>query len=331
MSTSVSGDGRSHPDYVEKLGFVGTVARMRATSAVVVLAIALAGCSPDSADPLADESTTEAPPEATTTTTTTVTLPPEEEAETALVVGVLDGDSLRVSKDGSTEDVRLLGINAPEADECYGDSARTTLTNLLAGSEVVMEAGEEETDGNGRLLRYLYLETEEGTVFVNAELMRAGAAVGLQNGHIHQDDFKAFEDRAFSSGLGMWATFACGQPEGGSPDRPQLRVTEMSTDPEGDDGAVLEEEWIELTNESYTTIDIGGWTVRDESTSNRYTIPVGVGLNPGDTLRLVTGCGTSGAMTLFWCSETAVWSNGGDTVLLLDGQGNVIERHVYGG
>lgn len=304
---------------------------MRATSAVVVLAIALASCSPETVEPAPGESTTEPPPEPTTTTTTTVTLPPEEEAETAVVIGVLDGDSLRISKEGNTEDVRLLGINAPEAGECYGDAARTELTNLLAGAEVVMESGDEETDGNGRLLRYLYLESAEGTVFVNAELMRAGAAVGLQNGHSNEQDFKALEDRAFASGLGMWATFACGQPEGGTPDRPQLQVTAMSTDPRGNDAVVLEEEWIEVTNESYTTIDVGGWTVRDESTSNRFVVPPGVGLNPGDALRIVTGCGTSGAMTLFWCSESAVWSNSGDTVLILDGLGNVIERHVYQG
>lgn len=304
---------------------------MRATPAAVALVVALAACSPESPDPISNETTTEPPPSTTTTTTTTVTLPPEEEAETALVVGVLDGDSLRVSKEGVTEDVRLLGINAPEADECHGEAARTALTNLVAGEEVVMEAAEEETDGNGRLLRYLYVEREDGTAFVNAELLRAGAAVALQNGHPHQADFKTLEDRAFASGVGMWATHACGQPEGGSPDRPQIGVTDLSIDPGGDDGAVLEEEWVEVTNESYTTIDLSGWTVRDESTSNRLVLPSGVGLNPGETLRIVTGCGTSGATTIFWCSETAVWSNSGDTVLLLDDLGNVIERHVYEG
>jgi len=305
----------------------------RARTLFAGLALLGAGCNLGSGlDPITGESTT-----STTTTvldpaatSTTVTLPPAEDAETAIVIAVVDGDSFIANVDGAEFDVRLLGVNAPESDECAGDDSRTALTNLLAESNVVMVAGEEDTDDFDRLLRYVYVEGEDGTALVNRQLVADGFAVGLQSGHDFEAEFKDLERRAYASGKGMWGTFVCGQPDGLFPDRPQVRVASVTADPSGPDGDSLDAEMIEIVNNGYGTVSLAGWLVRDESSSNRLTLPAGTGINPGGTLTVVTGCGTAGSGTVYWCSDTPVWSNDGDTVILADPRGNVVHRLVYG-
>ncbi len=301
---------------------------------IAALTLLGAGCNLGSGlETVDDSSTTSAAsttsPE-TTTTAPPVTLPPPERSETAIVIAVIDGDTFIANIDGVEVDVRMLGMNAPEVDECAGDDARTALTRLLAGFEVALAAGEEDVDDNGRALRYVYVEGGEGTTFVNRELVAGGFAVGMQNGHEHEAEFKELEARAWASGTGMWGTFVCGQPEGGYPDRPQVRVLSVSPNPEGPDTEALNEESVEIVNEGYGTVAVSGWVIRDESSSNRFTIPSGISLNPGNVLTIVTGCGTDGGGTVHWCSDTPVWSNGGDTVVLLDTRGNAVARLAYG-
>jgi hypothetical protein len=45
-------------------------------------------------------------------------------------------------------------------------------------------------------------------------------------------------------------------------------------------------DWIELFNDSHLTIDIGGWTIRDQSDSNSYRIPVDTKIESGQYLVL---------------------------------------------
>jgi endonuclease YncB( thermonuclease family) len=301
----------------------------RLLTAVAGLAIAAAACNTTPAE-LSEDTTTTTQAAPAATTTTSVTLPPETEAEAGVVESITDGDSLGVSLDGRVVEVRLLGINAPEAEACYGSEARAELAALVTGREVVLAPGEEDTDEHGRLLRYMLVDQEGELVLVNAELVAAGSAVALQNGHEQDQEFKALEDRAYASGKGMWGTFVCSDAEGeAAPDRPQLRIGELAYDPPGEDGNDLAGEWIEIVNESYTTVNVSGWTVRDESSSNRFSIPPGTSLNPGGTLRIITGCGDDTATDLHWCSDLAVWSNGGDTVIIQDQLGNVVERWPY--
>jgi endonuclease YncB( thermonuclease family) len=293
------------------------------------LTLVISACTPSPntgvAEPVSTTTT-----EAAVVTTSEVTLPPAEDTETGFVESVTDGDSLQVNINGEVIEVRLIGINAPEGDACYGSEARADLAALVAGQQVLLAAGEEELDDNDRLLRYLLLDGSEEPVLVNGELVAAGSAVALQNGHEHEVAFKNLEDRAYASGKGMWATFVCAPPDGGvAPDRPQLRIGELAYDPPGEDNNDLGNEWIEIVNESYTTVAMDNWTIRDESASNRYTIPTGTSLNPGGTLRVITGCGSDGDGARYWCSDSAVWSNGGDTVILQDPLGNVVARWVY--
>ncbi len=79
--------------------------------------------------------------------------PPAE----AIVVEVIDGDTIAVTVNGVAETVRLVGIDAPEMDACGGEAARSHLLDLVGERVVVLtEGGDgEDRDQYGRQLRYV--------------------------------------------------------------------------------------------------------------------------------------------------------------------------------
>jgi len=89
-----------------------------------------------------------------------------------IVDRVIDGDTIRL-RDGRT--VRLLQIDAPETNECFGRRATAELHKLLKpGARVTLttDAKLERTDSYGRLLRYVAV----GRTQVNRTLVLRGAA-----------------------------------------------------------------------------------------------------------------------------------------------------------
>ena len=99
----------------------------RPLAALVLLL--LAGCAPQPQEPVAEE-----PPRP-------VGEQPQEPvaAQALLVSAVIDGDTIDIATPGGVERVRLLGINAPERSECFGQESTATLAALLATGEVVLE------------------------------------------------------------------------------------------------------------------------------------------------------------------------------------------------
>jgi len=131
------------------------------------------------------------------------------------VRAIVDGDTLHLVGSGtgplpaSDERVRLLEINAPEIHgtvECFGPEATTALTRLTpVGSTVRVVADREARDKYNRPL--LYVWNADG-VFVNAELVRTGAAVPLliaPNDHFIAV-IRAAERDARAHDSGQWAT-----------------------------------------------------------------------------------------------------------------------------
>jgi len=239
------------------------------------------------------------------------------------LVAVLDGDSFITRRtDGTEVEVRLLGINAPERNECLGDRARRALQELLDAGSIRLTAGSETTDQFGRLLRYV---TAAG-VAVNLSQLGEGLAIAIQTGHESEATFLETSDAAAAAGRGMWASDACGPPP------PPVAIVDYVYDPPGRDEENANEEWVAFANESTDPIDVSGWTVRDESTQNRFRFPAGVVLGPGEEVRVRSGCGdSSGGRVFSWCAPNPVWSNGGDTILLLDNNGTVVAWERYSG
>ncbi|KNY29893.1 thermonuclease family protein [Pseudobacteroides cellulosolvens] len=87
--------------------------------------------------------------------------------ESVKVVRIVDGDTLEVSlSNGSTEKVRLIGVNTPESTtrhEPYGSEASEFTKNSLTGKTIYLEKDVSDRDRYGRLLRIIWLE-DPGTI-----------------------------------------------------------------------------------------------------------------------------------------------------------------------
>ena len=72
------------------------------------------------------------------------------------VVGVSDGDTIRVVANGQEARVRLHGIDAPERGQDFGTVATKGLRSLLAGRQVSIE--QTDTDRYGRAVAIVYAD-----------------------------------------------------------------------------------------------------------------------------------------------------------------------------
>lgn len=239
---------------------------------------------------------------------------------------VIDGDTIRVTGRGSEEAVRLIGINAPETGECWADEASAALTGLLHEGRVHLERDVSDRDRFGRWLRYVGTPASED---VGGLLVAAGHAIAraYPPDTARDSTYREAQRAAQEAGLGLWARDACGTPPV-SIDSAAIHI-DIHPDAAGDDSRNLNDEWVRFTNQSDQGIDLEGWTVRDESSSHRYRFGPLV-LQPGASVTLRSGCGTDTDSDRYWCvSGSAVWNNGGDTVLLLDPSGNVVALLEY--
>lgn len=129
-----------------------------------------------------------------------------------MVASVTDGDTIRVILDGQNVPVRYIGIDAPEsqnAPEWMGAEASAANAALVAGQEVVLEKDVSETDQYGRLLRYVWLQQDDGWVLVNLELLRLGvASVTTFPPDVKYADalFAPAQQAASVAGVGLWGT-----------------------------------------------------------------------------------------------------------------------------
>ena len=282
--------------------------------AVCVLIAVVSGCGADApaapASPGGDTPATGLPPAPAGTN------PP---GAAAVVIDVFDGDSFSATVDGTTYDVRLIGINAPERTECHGDASRTQLEALLGSSEIVLEAAADDTDQFGRLLRYVWVDGVE----VNARMLTIGAAIVIQTGHDRQGGYLSLARAAAEERRGMWALDACGPGESRSID-----IRPIEYNPAGADAENAINEWVEFTNVGAEPLDMTGWTLRDESSTHRYVFGA-LELEPNATVRVRSGCGEDRGLDLVWCATDPVWNNGGDTAILQDAAGNIVAYRTY--
>lgn len=141
------------------------------------------------------------------------------------VLGVSDGDTLRVRVDGSSERVRLLGIDAPESvhpntpRQCFGKEASSRMQSLAQSKQVrlVADRSQGDRDRYGRLLRYVELPdgTDVGLALVSGGFARERTYDGA---YARQGLYRAAQASAKSANLGLWAACA-GVPAAAAPSR----------------------------------------------------------------------------------------------------------------
>lgn len=144
---------------------------------------------PDATDTPLPPTKTPIPAKPTNTSAPTPTLPnnplldciPADGVRTsALVTGVVDGDTIDISIRGLTFRVRYLGIDTPETRnpetgiEPGGKDASARNRELVGGQRVILVSDpiDADKDRYGRWLRYVIV----GDIFVNYQLVREGLA-----------------------------------------------------------------------------------------------------------------------------------------------------------
>jgi endonuclease YncB( thermonuclease family) len=284
----------------------GTVPSMSRVALAVFLTAIAAACSTTQESPATEEPASDV------------------DGTRATLSHVFDGDSIEVDIEGRAEEIRLVGINAPEADECFGERARGALVAYVDGESLVLVAGSDsdsDSDQYGRLLRYVYVGGEN----INGRLLADGNAVTLQGDHRYNEAFVEIGNLAADGSYGMWAANACGPPP-----PPGMSIVEVQHNPPGPDDEHLNDEYVRIMNGGNSVVELSGWTLRDESSQNRYLFGATT-LASGSSVTVETGCGNDQPDTVHWCANRSVWSNGGDTVILQDTYGNIVDWWRYAG
>jgi len=296
-------------------------------------------------------------PTPTATPTPTPTPTPDQPGVVVSVMSVTDGDTIDILFQNGTEDtVRLLGVDAPETygstspDEFEGvpDSAAgrdclreegqvatAYMQDRLAGESVrlLFDSQSDRRGSFDRLLAYVVIDGE----IINYQLVSEGHARVYDSTFEQSDRFYVAEDDAQSSERGVWRchnaatptptpeTTATESQQGGAG---ELAVAQVHADASGNDHENENDEYIVFENTGGAALDLSGWTIADEA-DHTYYVSDGVSLGPGETITLYTGSGSDSSTELYWGSDSAIWNNGGDTIIVTDDAGSVILEYEY--
>jgi micrococcal nuclease len=267
---------------------------------------------------------------------------------TVTVTSVTDGDTMDIRyENGSTDTVRLLGVDTPETggtnypsefegvpdttagEEClatWGDEASTFATTQLEGEQVTLlyDQQADRRGDFGRLLAYI----EIGDTNFNYQLIQDGYARVYDSTFSLSDDFYSAETVSQDAATGLWECQNPDSGDGGDSGSGELYVEYVHEDAYGNDNENLNDEYVVFENVGDGSMDLSGYTVTD-SDGNEYTVPDGFTLGAGESFRLHTGSGTDTATDLYWGKSYAVWGNSGDTVYVYDDSGDFVLDWYY--
>lgn len=183
----------------------------------------------------------------------------------AQLLDVVDGETIKVSLAGATEELRYVGIDTPERGQPgYGTATRANRDLLTATLYLV--ADQSDRDSNGRLLRYVY---NDAGLMVNAELVRQGWAqpAEVPPDTAHAAEFRGLAGEAAASGRGFWGgagadgapVYALTQGNTNIREGPGTDFAVSSTEPDGTPllvvGRTRDGEWLQVRAPDRS----GGW------------------------------------------------------------------------
>lgn len=139
-------------------------------------------CSPPALDPMVSEPDTKI-----------------AESFAGTVVGITDGDTIRVLRDGKEVKIRLNGIDAPESSQAFGQRAKQICSELAFGKIVdVRVIGKDRYD---RLVADIILP---GSTSLNKELVALGMAWHYK-AYSRDSTLASLESQAKSAKAGLWS------------------------------------------------------------------------------------------------------------------------------
>jgi endonuclease YncB( thermonuclease family) len=132
------------------------------------------------------------------------------------ITRVVDGDTDKVSIDGRSVTLRLIGIDTPETNnprkpvQCFGNEASTRAKALLTGRKIWIQydTSQDHKDRYDRDLVYVWLD---GHTMFNQVMVREGFAheYTYDRAYRYQAQFRTAQRQAKAAGLGFWSRRAC--------------------------------------------------------------------------------------------------------------------------
>lgn len=130
----------------------------------------------------------------------------------AMVIAVLDGDTVLVKRGGGLVKIRLAEIDAPEVGHAgmggqppnsqkaqpFGETSKHSLSDMVLGKQVKVVS--QATDQYGRMVAHISIDSLD----VNAEQIRLGMAWEYSNFHSNQT-LIALQEEAKQVPRGLWA------------------------------------------------------------------------------------------------------------------------------
>ena len=128
---------------------------------------------------------------------------PQGQLVKATVIRVIDGDTFEVRiGQGSPVRVRVIGYDAPERDEPFGDTATKFLKALLEGRDVLLEGDVQAFDKYGRRLYHVWLQQ---TLLSELMLLTGlGRQMTIPPNVRHVEFLTQAQKQGREIGLGIW-------------------------------------------------------------------------------------------------------------------------------
>jgi endonuclease YncB( thermonuclease family) len=238
---------------------------------------------------------------------------------TGKVIGITDGDTIKVLRGNEEIKIRLEGIDCPESHQAFGNKAKQATSDLAFGKIVTIQA--KGKDRYERTLADIILP--DGTN-LNRELVRSGFAWWYRK-YSKDESLGRLEDEAREAKRGLWADnkpippwdWRHGQrtpPATAPPSRIEpngVEIIALLPNPAGPDRG---HEEVTLANSTAEEINLVGWKLRDRA-GNQFSLS---GTIPAMSKRVIQM--TDPSMPL---------NNDGDDLFLIDGSGAVRIRVSY--
>ena len=117
------------------------------------------------------------------------------------VVGISDGDTIKVLHDGRVEKIRIYGIDAPEKGQAFGNRAKQFTSGMVFNKTIDVDPV--DIDRYGRTVAMIIFEGEN----LSEEIIKAGYA-WVYTKYCKDpicDDWNKYESDARNKSLGLWA------------------------------------------------------------------------------------------------------------------------------
>ena len=119
----------------------------------------------------------------------------------AVVLKVIDGDTIYIKSDKGRKKVRLRHIDAPEIRQSYGKEAKIFLDKQIDGKKIIVNS--DYKDRYGRDIGDIFVYNNDEAIYINAKLVKSGHA-WVYKSYRKNTYLMNLENFARENMLGLW-------------------------------------------------------------------------------------------------------------------------------